>query len=90
MRGSVCVCSRGRPKRLAIQIERLSGAARVQQHHVDLLQSMAATSYMPVGASTAGSSDLDGSSGVLSGMNLVNASLGGGYHTSPSPRSARA
>lgn len=49
---------------------------------------MAATSYMPVGASTAGSSDLDGSGSVLSGMNLVNASLGGGYHTSPSPRSA--
>uniref|UniRef100_A0A1B6EDS5 POU domain protein n=1 Tax=Clastoptera arizonana TaxID=38151 RepID=A0A1B6EDS5_9HEMI len=46
---------------------------------------MATTTYMP--ASTAVSSDLDGSGvGV---MNIVNASIGGGgYHTSPSPRSA--
>lgn len=44
---------------------------------------MATTTYMP--ASTAVSSELDGT-GV---MNIVNASIGGGgYHTSPSPRSA--
>lgn len=46
---------------------------------------MATTTYMP--ASTAVSSDLDGS--AVGVMNIVNASIGGGgYHTSPSPRSA--
>lgn len=43
---------------------------------------MATTTYMPTRAGV--SSELDGTGvGV---MNIVNASIGGGYHTSPSPR----
>ncbi|BES93262.1 unnamed protein product [Nesidiocoris tenuis] len=48
---------------------------------------MATTTYMASAGSANVSSELDGSGGVGSVMNIVNASIGGGgYHTSPSPR----